>query len=167
MPGYPHQHRTYGSHSSSDVSPTVQPRGTRLSLTFRKVRRMPCTCGKFLGHEPTDNMLLLLLFLPCRISLAMWFTTISCSELSSCNKPFSYSELSSCNKLFSYSEVVHDVNPAWQLKLSGQPTAGRQLQWTVQLQWFSEFPASCNELSSCSDLVSCLSAACSELSTIP
>ena len=147
MPGYPHQHRTYGSHSSSDVSPTVQPRGTRLSLTFRKVRRMPCTCGKFLGHEPIDNMLLLLLFLPCRISLAMWFTTISCSELSS------------CNKLFSYSEVVHDVNPAWQLKLSGQPTAGCQLQWTVQLQWFSELPASCNELSSCSDLVSSLPAA--------
>ena len=99
MPGYPHQNGT-GIDSSSDASPTVLPRGTRLSLTFRKVRRTPCNCGRFpWAWAYTDDMLVM--FLPCRISLAMWFTAIS--ELSSCNRLFS------CNKLFSCNEVVHSA----------------------------------------------------------
>ena len=82
MPGYPHQNGT-GIDSSSDASPTVLPRGTRLSLTFRKVRKTPCNCGRFpWAWAYTDDMLVM--FLPCRISLAMWFTAIR--ELSSCNE---------------------------------------------------------------------------------
>jgi len=49
MLGYHVRQQQAQSDSPGDPSssPTVLPRGTRLSLTFRKVLRGPCTCGRF------------------------------------------------------------------------------------------------------------------------
>lgn len=42
MPGY-RNHQTTASQSRASTA-TILPRGTRVSLTFRKVRRKPCIC---------------------------------------------------------------------------------------------------------------------------
>jgi alkylated DNA repair protein alkB family protein 8 len=44
MPGYIGNYRSTGSQSSRASTATILPRGTRVSLTFRKVRGKPCIC---------------------------------------------------------------------------------------------------------------------------
>ena len=45
MPGYHEESSDHHCQSSSDTF-TVVPRGRRVSLTFRKVKRSPCACSE-------------------------------------------------------------------------------------------------------------------------